>query len=209
MASRRQPRIRPENSTQRTAPEVGHVRIIGGKMRGRTWDFPADPRTRPMKDRLREALFNLLGPSVQGSHAIDLFAGTGALGFEALSRGAARATFIERHVPTAKLLRESARMLEVESVCECIAGDTFVWARRTSDFGPEPVAAFCSPPYEFYASRSTQVQDLLADLLARSPAGSRIVAEFDERFSAEQLPDAERWRVRCYSGISLAISDPT
>ncbi|MBM4005317.1 MAG: SAM-dependent methyltransferase [Planctomycetes bacterium] len=209
MASRRQPRIRPENSTQRSTAEVGHVRIIGGKMRGRSWDFTADPRTRPMKDRLREALFNLLGPAVQRSHAVDLFAGTGALGFEAISRGAVRATFIERHVPTLKQLRESARMLEIESVCQFVAGDTFVWARRTTDFGPEPVAAFCSPPYEFYASRSSQIHDLLAGLLEQCPAGSRIVAEFDDRFCAERLPQPERWRVRCYSGISLAISEPT
>src|SRR6185369_13778531 len=82
-------------------PVVG-LRIIGGKLRGRKLQYSGDLRTRPMKDRVREAVFNLLGPGVKGSHAIDLFAGTGALGLEAISRGAAQATLIERHLPTSR-----------------------------------------------------------------------------------------------------------
>ena len=78
------------------------MRIIGGKFRGRKLEYSGDLRTRPMKDRVREALFNLLGNAVEGKIAIDLFAGTGALGLEALSRGASRAVFIERHRPTAQ-----------------------------------------------------------------------------------------------------------
>src|SRR4051794_22495694 len=88
-------------------PIVG-LRIIGGSFRGRKLKYSGDIRTRPMKDRVREAVFNLLGKQIAGSHAIDLFAGTGALGLEALSRGAARATFIERHFLTAKLIEENA-----------------------------------------------------------------------------------------------------
>src|SRR5919199_1250279 len=83
-----------------SADAVVGLRIIGGTLRGRKIKYSGDVRTRPMKDRVREAVFNLLGPQVSGSHAIDLFAGTGALGFEAISRGALRATFIERHYPT-------------------------------------------------------------------------------------------------------------
>src|SRR5262245_47435808 len=72
-------------------------RIIGGTLRGRKLLFAGDARTRPMKDRVREALFNLLADAVRGKHAIDLFAGTGALGLEAISRGASGATLVERH----------------------------------------------------------------------------------------------------------------
>ena len=68
-------------------------RIVGGDLRGRTLEFAPAGRTRPMKDRVRETLFDLIGPRVKGKVAIDLFAGTGALGFEALSRGAAEAVF--------------------------------------------------------------------------------------------------------------------
>src|SRR5947207_6491605 len=81
-------------------PIVG-LRIIGGSLRGRKISYSGEVRTRPMKDRVREAVFNLLGAQVAGTQAIDLFAGTGALGLEALSRGAAQATFIDRHLPTA------------------------------------------------------------------------------------------------------------
>ena len=71
-------------------------------------------RMRPMKDRVREAIFNLIGPAIRGKHAMDLFAGTGALGLEALSRGADRATFIEQHFPTAKIIRQNIAALGVE-----------------------------------------------------------------------------------------------
>src|SRR5579871_5940240 len=88
-------------------------RIIGGHLRGRKLLFNPQPHVRPMKDRVREALFNLIGPAVKGVHAIDLFAGTGALGFEALSRGASGATFAERHFPTADLIKKNAAELGV------------------------------------------------------------------------------------------------
>src|SRR5262245_7614130 len=68
--------------------EPPELRIIGGTLRHRKLLYSGDQRTRPMKDRVREAVFNLVGPDVVGQHAIDLFAGTGALGFEAISRGA-------------------------------------------------------------------------------------------------------------------------
>src|SRR5271154_2586301 len=88
-------------------------RIIGGRLRGKKLFYSGEDRTRPMKDRVREAVFNLLGPSGKGKHALDLFAGTGALGFEALSRGAAAATFVERHFPTAGHIRRTATALGV------------------------------------------------------------------------------------------------
>ena len=81
------------------------VRIIAGCFRGRKLHYSGDPRTRPMKDRVRQALFNRLGPDVEGTLAVDLFAGTGALGLEALSRGATRAILIEQHRPTARDLQ--------------------------------------------------------------------------------------------------------
>ncbi|OYV90832.1 MAG: hypothetical protein B7Z73_05850 [Planctomycetia bacterium 21-64-5] len=111
----------PSKSTARhaTAPQAApvSVRIIGGSLRGRRLECTGDPRTRPMKDRVREAVFNLLG-DVSGSTAIDLFAGTGALGFEALSRGAKAAVFFEQHFPTADVIRRNAALLGVAGACE-------------------------------------------------------------------------------------------
>ena len=106
------------------------VRIIGGTLGGRRLRYRGDPRTRPMKDRLREAIFNIIGPAVQGKHALDLFAGTGALGIEALSRGAVRATLIEQHRPTAALIGQNLAELGVVEKAEVVAGNTFVWWQR-------------------------------------------------------------------------------
>src|SRR5205814_5859407 len=107
--------------------EVVGLRIIGGSLRHRKLQYSGDERTRPMKDRVREAVFNLLGPGVAGSHAIDLFAGTGALGLEALSRGAAQVTFIERHLPTLKLIEQNVKALGVADRAELVFGDAFHW----------------------------------------------------------------------------------
>ena len=89
------------------------VRIIGGEFRGRRLRYHGDPVVRPMKHRTREAIFNLVTTDAEGRHVIDLFAGTGALGLEALSRGAASATFIEKHVPSARVIEENIRTLGV------------------------------------------------------------------------------------------------
>ncbi len=85
-----------------------------------------------MKDRLREAIFNLVGPSIRGAHALDLFAGTGALALEALSRGADRATLIEQHNPTANVIRQNVAELGVDGQAEVVVGNVFIWWKRQS-----------------------------------------------------------------------------
>jgi 16S rRNA (guanine966-N2)-methyltransferase len=86
------------------------LRIIGGTWRGRKLRFPDSPDIRPTPDRVRETLFNWLGEHTAGAHCLDLFAGSGALGLEALSRGAARVSFVERDAAAARELR--ARLSE-------------------------------------------------------------------------------------------------
>ncbi len=88
-----------------------------------------------MKDRLREAVFNLIGPGIQGKHALDLFAGTGALGLEALSRGAAQATLVEQHHPTVAVIRENVAALGVQDQTEVVVGNVFVWWQRRKESG--------------------------------------------------------------------------
>jgi 16S rRNA (guanine966-N2)-methyltransferase len=83
-----------------------------------------------MKHRTREAIFNLISTECGGRHAIDLFAGTGALGLEALSRGAASATFIEKHVPTARIVEENIRTLGVADQSQLLVTSAFLWAKR-------------------------------------------------------------------------------
>lgn len=192
-----QPR-RKRESAARPARRPPGVRIIGGRLRGRRLAYSGDVRTRPMKDRVREAIFNLVGPAVQGLHAVDLFAGTGALGLEAISRGAARATLIEQHFPTAKLIRRSVAELGLFDVCEVVTADTFIWWHSCPNLGRLPQLIFCSPPYDLYLTRTTDMVGLASGLLQASPTGSLLVVEADRRFDFAQLPEHERADVRCY-----------
>ena len=158
-----------------------------------------------MKDRVREALFNLLGNAVEGKIAIDLFAGTGALGLEALSRGAGRAVLIERHRPTADAIRRNAAILGVEAIVEVSPADTFFWGRNLPDLGSEPWLVFCSPPYEFYASRKDDMLWLLSQFFENSPQGSLFSVEADDRFDFHELPKPDRWDIRTYPPAILGI----
>ncbi len=191
------------------AASLGSVRIIGGALRGRRLEYAADPRTRPMKDRVREAVFNLLG-DVQGMTAIDLFAGTGALGFEALSRGAKGAVFVEQHFPTADALRKNAALVGLADRCEIASGDTFVWFRRAHRLsqlaGADPWLVFCSPPYELFVSRHDEMRHLLEELWHAAPRGSAFVVETDGRFDLSLLPEPDRWESRSYPPACLALA---
>ena len=181
-------------------------RIIGGRFRGKRLIYSGDSRTRPMKERVREAAFNLIGPVAKDTLAIDLFAGTGALGLEALSRGASHAVFIERHFPTAKSIHQNIENLGVADVCQVHSGDTFHWTRhRLKEITQQqPWLVFCSPPYAFYDDRRDDMLQLLTTFQQQSPQGSTLVAEFDT-FSPDDLPDALSWDARRYPPAVIAI----
>jgi 16S rRNA (guanine966-N2)-methyltransferase len=157
-----------------------------------------------MKHRVREAVFDLLGPSVEGCWAIDLFAGTGALGLEAISRGAVGATLVERHIPTAKLIQKSAADLGVAERAEVIMASAMVWAQR-GKFPAGKWLVFCSPPYDFYVERSQDMLDLIRTMVDSAPAASTLVVEADERLDESTLPRAADWRVRRYPPAVIAL----
>lgn len=162
-----------------------------------------------MKERVREALFNLVGPAAKGTFAIDLFAGTGALALEALSRGADRAIFIERHFPTARLIEQNIASLDVRDVSEVYAGDAFLWLRRQQDwskFGERPWLVLCSPPYDFYVQRIEDMLGLLRDLHEQAPKGSIFAVESDQRFEFGLLENLGDWDVRAYPPAVIGIS---
>lgn len=172
-------------------------RIIGGTLKGRRLEFAPHARTRPMKDRVRETLFDLLGPAVAGAVALDLFAGTGALGFEAVSRGAARAVFVERHFPTADALGRSARALGVADRVEVRSGDALVWAKRLPELpAAERWLVFVSPPWALFQERGPDLVALVAALVGAAPPESSFVVESDASFDPAVLPDAASWRSR-------------
>ncbi len=182
------------------------LRIIGGKLRGRKLLYIEHLRTRPMKDRLREAVFNLLGSEAVGKHAIDLFAGTGALGLEAISRGSLRATFVEQHFPTARVVRQNAALLGVADRCKVFSSNVFLWVENNPIEGAEPWLVFCSPPYDYYVERQADVLALVGKLIERAPVQSFFVIESDARFDTGLLPQLSGgWDVRPYPPAVVAI----
>lgn len=119
------------------------VRIIGGEWRSRLVRFPPSGNLRPTPDRVRETLFNWLGQRLDGLAALDLFAGSGALGFEALSRGAARVVMVERDGRVAEGLRETARELGA-SGAQVVEADALAYLDRADERFD---IAFVDPPY--------------------------------------------------------------
>jgi 16S rRNA (guanine966-N2)-methyltransferase len=194
-------------SAKRTSPQrdAMQLRIIGGRLRGRKIAYSGDPRTRPMKDRLREAIFNLIGAELRGKRAVDLFAGTGALALEAISRGAAAATLIEQHFPTAAIIRRNAAALGVDAAVETATANVFIWWKRQPDLGTDPWAVFCSPPYDFYIERTDEMLELIEGLVAAAPGGSLFAVEADKRFDFALLPHADDWDVRTYPPAVVGI----
>ncbi len=159
-----------------------------------------------MKDRVRETLFDLIAGRVRGATAIDLFAGTGAIGFEALSRGAARVIFAERHFPTADTLRRSARELGVTDRCDIRPGDVLNWPKRWPDLPADaPWLVFVSPPWAMLNERTADLLALVAAVLAAAPPGSTVVVESDTSFDVATLPDAAAWESRAVAPAVLHL----
>jgi 16S rRNA (guanine966-N2)-methyltransferase len=205
--ARRQKRNRAE-PVGRTASGRPALRVIGGRLRGRKFLYTGDVRTRPMKQRVREAVFNLLGPDVAGTQVYDLFAGSGALAWEALSRGACHATLIERHFPTARVIRQNAQLLGLEQHIQLVTGDTFIWAQqldRSARPADAPWTVFCSPPYDLYVTRRQPLLQLIDQMIRWCPAGSHLVVESDRRLDVQQLPQWRRWDVRSYLPAVVAV----
>jgi 16S rRNA (guanine966-N2)-methyltransferase len=146
---------------------ANEVRIISGNWKGRKLRFPDAPNLRPTLGRVRETLFNWLMGRIDGSRCLDLFAGSGALGFEALSRGAAQVTLVESNGRTAQALRDNARALGASaSQCEivCMPATRFLRQPRA----PWEII-FLDPPFQDAALDSTLALILKGRLLA--PAG--------------------------------------
>jgi 16S rRNA (guanine966-N2)-methyltransferase len=155
---------------QRNPGARNRVRIIGGKFRSRIVRFPDASLIRPTPDRVRETLFNWLGQRLDGLDCLDLFAGSGALGFEALSRGARRVVMVERDRGVARGLRESAAALDARGA-EVVEDDAIAYLARTRDTFD---VAFVDPPYA-----SELAAQALALIGPRLRPGARVYVERD------------------------------
>jgi 16S rRNA (guanine966-N2)-methyltransferase len=121
------------------------VRVIAGSAKGRTLGAPRGGATRPATDRIRETLFAIIEPLLDQARVLDLFAGAGTLGIEALSRGASRVTFVERSAEALKTLRKNIKTTEFEDQAEVIAANVLGFLEQ-SIAGPYDVV-FCDPPF--------------------------------------------------------------
>nr|MBO6294465.1 16S rRNA (guanine(966)-N(2))-methyltransferase RsmD [Schwartzia sp. (in: firmicutes)] len=121
------------------------MRIITGRARGARLKTPKGLLTRPTSDRVKESLFSILGGRVVGRRVLDLFAGTGSLGLEALSRGAASAVFVDR--ATEHVLRENAEHTRLNETARILRGDVFSVLSRLAAEGALFDLVFCDPPY--------------------------------------------------------------
>lgn len=120
------------------------MRIVGGSLGGRVLRAPSGAATRPTSEKVREAVFQILG-SVEDAHLLDLFAGSGALGLEALSRGAAHVTFVDSGKLAIASIRENLRVLDLEARATVVVGDAVAVARRPTTTPWRIV--FIDPPY--------------------------------------------------------------
>jgi 16S rRNA (guanine966-N2)-methyltransferase len=166
----------------RTMPRV--LRIIGGRHRGRRLQFPAGVDIRPTPDRVRETLFNWLQSRLADARVLDLFAGSGALGLEALSRGAAHVTFVERDRGAAAAIRGLAEEWREESA-HVICADALAWLGQETQAGPFDIV-FLDPPYD------SSLLAAAAAALARSgrlAPDARVYVERRARDPLQALPD--------------------
>lgn len=156
----------------KTAP--GSIRIIGGRWRGTKLAVPDSPGLRPSSDRVRETLFNWLMPKLAGARVLDLFAGTGVLGLEAVSRGAACAVLVERDASLVRNLRGAVDRLSAGSTVDVVQADALAWLPR------QPAGAFdlafVDPPFagDLWAAALAALLPRLAGdawLYVESPAG--------------------------------------
>lgn len=122
---------------------AGRFRIIGGEWRGRRLPIPLDADVRPTPDRVRETLFNWLAPVIEGARCLDLYAGSGALGLEALSRGAARAVFVDRSAAALRQVRASLDLLQTDRGATACMNAMSYLEGRAAQFD----VVFLDPPY--------------------------------------------------------------
>ena len=163
----------------------GRVRIIAGRWRGRRLVVEDESNVRPTPDRVRETLFNWLAPDLAGARCLDLFAGTGALGIEAVSRGAAEAVLVDRSRAVGARLRGACERLGAGGAVTVVEADALEWLARHRATTPFDIV-FVDPPHRLEVHR--EVADLLAEHGWLAPA-AQVWFELVRQREPPALPD--------------------
>jgi len=178
------------------------LRVIGGSLRGRRLFAPDGAETRPTAARVREALFDILGERVRDARFLDLFAGTGAVGIEALSRGAASVVFVERAGSALQALRRNLEAVGAGKRAEVVASGADRALGRLAGQGPAFDLAFADPPY------ATVERDALIERLGEGALwapGATLVVEHAVRDAPPRPPGFEQGRSYRYGDTGLTV----
>ena len=179
------------------------MRITGGEMGGRTLAVPKSDAIRPTQDRVREALFSMLQCEIPGAAFLDLFAGTGAVGLEALSRGALKATFVELNARHLGVLRRNVETFGKASEADVVRSDAYRYISSYRGDGFD--VAFADPPYALGEERGyASVLNTLAERGVVRPGGL-FVAEMTAVQRAEDTPGWEMLRDRTYGKTRICV----
>jgi 16S rRNA (guanine966-N2)-methyltransferase len=174
------------------------VRIVAGTLRGRKLSVVVHEGMRPTPQLVREALFSILGNAVPDRVFFDVFAGTGVVGLEAVSRGATSARIIEKDVRHANDIQKYAREFGIPDRVQVLRADAYRWAERWIPSGKEPVNIFLSPPFADLSAKADEFLSLVRTLLEKAPNESVLTIQAEEGFPIEQLPDLPTWDIRNY-----------
>jgi 16S rRNA (guanine(966)-N(2))-methyltransferase RsmD len=185
------------------------MRIIAGTFRSRTLVAPPGMSTRPTSDRLRETLFNVLAPRIEGAAFLDLYAGSGAVGLEALSRGAARVAFVERAPVALKVLNGNLERLGISSGVRVHAKSVSAFLRSSAKSGPKPEryeVVFLDPPYDAAAEYAITLGLLGGTAQGILAQGTVVIAEHRRKQALdEQYGNLKRTRLLEQGDAAMSI----
>ena len=175
------------------------VRIVAGSLRGRKLSVVVHPGLRPTPQMVREALFSILGNAIPGRMFYDVFAGTGVVGLESVSRGATSARLIEKDPKQVTAIQKYADEFGIGDKVQVLRADAYRWAERWVPPSTGPVNLFLSPPFpDLQPDRIDEFLGLVIELLAKAPDESVLVVQAEEGFPVDRLPGPLAWDVRKY-----------
>jgi 16S rRNA (guanine966-N2)-methyltransferase len=180
------------------------VRIVAGALRGRKLIVHVNPDLRPTPQMVREALFSILGNAVPGRPFIDIFAGTGVVGMEALSRGAAATSFVERDFRLAQEIDGYLRKFDLTRQSRLYRTDAYRWVAAWRA-PAEPVNVFLSPPFPDLTSRPEELLRAIRTLQDKAAEGSVLVVQSERGSALEDAPGFSDWEQRRYGRNVLLI----
>jgi 16S rRNA (guanine(966)-N(2))-methyltransferase RsmD len=185
------------------------MRVIAGKFGRRKLAGPSatDGKLRPTSDKLRETLFNILGAAVEGSVFVDVFAGTGAVGIEALSRGAREVIWVEKHRPTAALIRKNLSTcgeLDARETTNIFVADGIRGIEQIAEQGTKADFVFLDPPYEDYHA-AVSCLETISRVDSLAPQGKVIIEHSRRREMPARVGALERIRVVEQGDASLSF----